>query len=261
MTDAHHLPNSVDAPLVDPEFIANKHRGAFVAASDVLRAAQDWPAEVNGPADLEVLTSGIRSATAAHKTLEAARSTEKRRFDDAGREVQGIFTPHLGKLDTVKQTALAAITRHNRQVEERQRQLAAEAAERERAEAQRRADAAAALEQKGLGDVAETVMETAVEAERMAEKLDRQSTGSAADLVRVHTGGGTVTSATRIAFEVVSQDILRAGLGVLGPHLAQPDIDKAIRSLIAAEKRVGKSAADIVIPGVRCFNDSTARVR
>lgn len=255
---AHHLPNSIDAPLVDPEFIANKHRDAFVAASEVLKQAADWPAEVNGPADLEVLTAGVRAIMGAAKDLDAARTTEKRRFDDAGKEVQGLFLPRLGKLDAAKQAALAAITRHNRKVEEEQRRLAKEAADRERAEADRRAAAAAKLEEAGHQDVAETVLDTAVDAQRMAERLDRQATGSAADLVRTHTAGGTVTSATTMAFEVIDGPALRGTLGHLGDYFDQPSIDKAIRAYMKACKTAGRSP---FIPGVRFFADSKARVR
>jgi hypothetical protein len=257
MTDTY-LPNSIDAPLVDPEFIANKHKDAFVAATDILRAAQDWPTEVAGPADLETLTAGVRAIMGAAKTLDAARDGEKRRFDSAAKEVQGLFKPRLEKLDAAKAAALATITRYNRQIEEQQRRLAAEAAERERAEAKRRADAAAALETQGHADVAETVMETAVDAERMAEKLDRQATGSAADLVRTHTAGGTVTSATSMTFEVESHITLRGSLGTLGDYIDQPSIDKAIRAYMKAAKLAGREPS---LAGVRFFAESKARVR
>lgn len=258
MTDATHIPNSIDAPLVDPEFIANKHRDAFVAATEILRQSQDWPAEVNGPADLEVLTVGVRGIMGAAKTLEAARKTEKTRFDDAGKEVQALFTPRLTKLETAKQAALGAITRHNRKVEEEERRKAAVAAQREREEAQRRAAAAAALETAGHTDVAETVMDGAVEAERTAQKLDALSTGSAADLVRTQTAGGTVSSSSKLKHEVVDQQALRATLGVLADHFALPEIDKAIRAYIAAEKKAGREPK---LAGVRFFNDTKAIVR
>lgn len=258
MTDAHHIPNSIDAPLVDAEFIANKHKPAFVAASEVLKQAEDWPAEVNGPADLEVLTAGVRAIMSAAKGLDTARTTEKRRFDDAGREVQGLFLPRLGKLETAKQAALGAITRHNRKVEEEQRRLAKEAADRERAEAERRAAAAAKLEDAGHADVAATVLDTAVDAQRMAERLDATATGRAADLVRTQTAAGAVTSATTLAFEVEDAPALRLSLGALGDYFDQPSIDKAIRAYMKAAKLAGREP---VVPGVRFFAESRARVR
>jgi hypothetical protein len=254
--EAIHLSNN--PPLVDPEQIAQRHKAAFVAASEVLKLAADWPAEVNGPADLEVLTAGVRSIMGAAKTLDGCRTLEKRRFDDAGKEVQGLFLPRLTKLEAAKQAALGAITRHNRKIEEEQRRLAAEAAQRERVEMERRQAAAAALEAQGHADVAETVMDTAVEAERMAERLDRQATGSAADLVRTHTAGGTVTSATSMAFEIEDGAALRSSLGTLGDYIDQPSIDKAIRAYMKAMKLAGR---DLAVPGVRFFADSKARVR
>jgi hypothetical protein len=139
---------------------------------------------------------------------------------------------------------------------------AAQAAQREREEADRRMAAAAAIETTGMADVADTIMESALDSQAVAEKLDRVSTGSAADLVRTQTAGGTVTSATTLAFEVTDNDALRASMGELGPYFGQPEIDKAIRAYVAAAKRMGKDAGTIKpLAGVRFFADRSARVR
>jgi len=258
MTDTY-LPNSIDAPLVDPEFIANKHKAAFVAATDALRAAEDFPGEVNGPNDLETLTAGVRRIMGASKDLDACRDLEKRRFDTAAKEVQGLFKPRLDKLDAAKAAALATITRHNRRVEEAARQQAAAAAEIERQEAARRAAAAAAIEEAGHQDVGNTVMDSAIESEAAAVRLDAVATGSsAADLVRTHTAAGTVTSATSMTFEITDQQPLRASLGGLGDYFPLPDIEKAIRAYMKAQKLGGR---ELSLPGVRFFADSKARVR
>jgi len=258
MTDTY-LPNSIDAPLVDPEFIANKHKAAFVAATDALRAAEDFPGEVEGPNDLEVLTAGVRRIMGASKDLDACRDLEKRRFDTAAKEVQGLFKPRLEKLELAKYTALATITRHNKKVEEAARKQAAEAAERERQEAARRAAAAAAIEAAGHQGVGDTVMDSAIESEAAAVRLDAISTGSsAADLVRTHTAAGTVTSATAMSFEVLMPVVLRRDLGALGDFIDQASIDKAIRTYMKAQKLAGR---ELSLPGVRFFADSKARVR
>jgi len=259
MTDTNiHLPNSVDAPLVDPEFIANKHKDAFVAASDVLRQAQDWPTEVVSEADVATLTAGVRSIRGAFTTLDNARDGERRRFTTAATEVQGLFKPRLDKLVAAKDAALATLTRHNSRVEEAERIKAKEAADRERAESERRAEAAAAMEAKGMGDVADAVMEKAVDSQRMAEQLDRQSTGRAADLVRTRTEGGTLSSSSKTDFEIIDAGALRGTLGPLADYLGQDAIDKAIRAYVKAQKLAAKP---LFIVGVRFFDASKAIVR
>lgn len=262
MTDTTQLRNSLDAPLVDAEFIANKHKAAFVCATAILNAEADLPASVETPEDLGRLTKHAKDAMGAGKTLDAARVLEKRRFDDAGKEVQALFTPRITKLEATKQVALSRINAYNQKVEERRRVEAREAADRERAEAQRRMEAAAAIESQGMTDVAETIMDSALDSQASAEKLDRVSTGSAADLVRTHTEAGTVTSATTLTFEIVDNDALRATLGALGGHFSQPEIEKAVRSYIAASKKLGATAATIKpVAGVRFYDERSARVR
>lgn len=263
MTDTTiQLRNDLDAPLVDAEFIGMKHKAAFVIATAVLNAEAQLPAKVETDADLDRLAKHVKDARSAKAGLEAARTTEKKRFDEAGKEVQALFTPRQAKLDATSAVALGRINAHNRIVEEKRRAEAAEAARVERIEADRRAAAAAAVESQGLNDVAETIMDSALDSQAVAEKLDRVSTGSAADLVRTTTSFGTVTSATKLTFEVMDSTALRATLGALGDHFGAVEIDKAIRSYVAANKKIGATATTIKpIPGVRFYEDRSAQVR
>jgi hypothetical protein len=257
VTDTH-LPNSIDAPLVDPEFIANKHKAAFVLATTVLNAEAGLPLKVETEADLERLAKHVKDARSVHSTLDAARTSEKRRFDDAGREVQGLFTPRLTKLEASRKVAMDRINAHNQIVEERQRAAAKAAADAQRVEAERRAAAAAAIETSGMGDVAQTILDTAVDAQAAAEKLDRVATGSAADLVRTSTAAGTVSAATKLTFEVTDWPIVRKNLGTLGDYIDAATVEKAIRAHLKAEKLASRHPA---LPGVRFYEERSARVR
>jgi hypothetical protein len=257
MTDQPiHLSNN--PPLVDVDTLTDRHKEQFALSQAILNAEVNLPTEVKSEADLEALTKHVKDARGSWAKLDAARDTEKRPFMDASNMVQGVFKTRLDKLDATKKVAEARLTAHNRKVEEEERRKAAGAAQREREEAQRRAAAAAALETAGHADVAETVMDGAVEAERTAQRFDALSTGSAADLVRVQTAGGTVSSSSKLKHEVVDQQALRATLGVLADHFALPEIDKAIRAYIAAEKKAGREPK---LAGVRFFNDTKAIVR
>lgn len=259
MTEAIHISNN--PPLVDAEVIANRHKAAFVLSTAVLNAEAGLPETVASEADLEALTKHAKDAFSVKKTLDGARDQEKRPFDEAAKAVQGLFKPRLDKLDATRNLALARITAHNNRLEEQRRKEAAEAARREREEAQRRAEAAAQMEDLGLADVGETVLQTALDAERLADKMERVSTGSAADLVRTQTASGTVTSATSIAFEIVDGDQLRASFGALGAHFNQAHVEQAIRAYVAHHKKQGRGPTDLAVPGVRFFTTTSARVR
>lgn len=256
MTDAVHLSNN--PPLVDPEAIANKHKDAFVLATAVLNGEAALPAIVQSDADLERLAKHVKDTRSVHATLDAARTSEKRRFDEAGKEVQGLFTPRLAKLDASRKVAMDRITAHNRVVEERERAKAKEAADAMRAEADRQAAAAATIETSGMADVAETIMEGALDAQADAQKLDRVATGSAADLVRTSTSAGTVSSSTTLTFEVTDWPLVRVNLGMLGNFIDAATIEKAIRAYVKGEKLASRHPA---LPGVRFYEERSARVR
>lgn len=262
MTDTTHIPNSVDAPLVDVEFIENKHEAAFVLATTVLNAEANLPLKVETGEDLETLAKHVKDARSCWAALDAARKQEKTRYDDAGRQVQGLFTPRQGKLADSGKIALNRIKAYNRIVEERERQAAAAAAAREQEEATRRLEAAKSIEAAGMDDVAETVLESAIEAQASASKLSSVATGSASNLVRTQTSAGTVSSRSNLTFEIMDADALRASLGTLGVHFNAAHIEQAIRGHVAFHKKQGKDAATIpAIAGVRFYADRSALVR
>lgn len=254
--DAIHLSNN--PPLVDPEAIANRYKDDFVAATAILNAEATLPAEIKDAADLERCAKHVKDARMVAKKLDGHRATEKAVFDAAGKMVQNLFKPRLDKLDATKSVAERLIASYNRKVEEDQRRRAAEAAELERAEAARRAEAAAKLETSLFGDVAETVMQSAIEAETNAARLDRVSTGTAADLVRAHTEAGTVSARVNLVHDVTDNAALRASLGPLGDHFDQASIDKAIRAFIRSCKTAGRAP---YLAGVNFREDRKAIVR
>lgn len=246
-------------PLVEIEALAARNRPAFEAATAVLKAEAALPAVIEGEADLEACAAHVKAARAATTALDGARAAEKLPFDDAAKQVQNLFKPRLDKLAATKAEAERRITNWNRKLEEQRRAEAAAAAVREREEAARREAAAAQIETAGFDGVGDTVLDSAIQSEKAADRLDRLATGSsAADLVRTATAAGTVTSATSMTFEVEDSTALRGSLGGLGDYFDQPSIDKAIRAYIKAQKLAQRP---MTLPGVRFFTDSKARVR
>lgn len=261
MTDAIHLSNN--APLVDPETIANRYKDDFVAATAILNAEASLPAMIESEADLERCVKHVKDARMVEKKLDGHRATEKAVFDKAGKDVQALFKPRIDKLSATKGVAEGIITRYQNKKAEEERIKAKEAADRERAEAAKRAEAAAAMEGMGLDDVAETVLQAGIDSERSAAKLDRLATGSAADLVRAQTTEGTASVKAGIAFEITDQAALRKSLGDLGPFFNVTHIEQAIRGFVAFEKKQGKTAANLdgSIAGVRFYAETKAMIR
>lgn len=243
-----------------PELLTDRYQDDLQSAQDLIAAADRLPAEcaVDDQDTLDKLAEYVRQTRARSTTIDGHRSFEKQAFDAAGTAVQSFFNPTLNKLADAKRKAEGIITARNRRAEELARQRALAAAEAERAEARRRHEEAARLETAGKTVVADQIMEHAQNAERMAETMERQAGASSSDLVRTQTAGGTVSSKGVWVFQIEDQAALRATLGKLGDHFTLPEIEKAIRSLIAVEKKAGR---DPSLPGVVFSRDSRAVIR
>ena len=243
-----------------PEILADNHAELIQRAQDIIDAADRLPDEcdVDDGETLERLAAYVRQARAANATVDTARSGEKKVFDDAGKAVQAFFAPVQDKLDRAKRKAEGVINDRNRRAEDVRRREALEAAERERQEAERRAEVARSLEADGKTAASAPIMEHAVAGEQMAEALERKAVSSTADLVRTQTGAGTVSSKGDWAFVIDDSAALRATLGKLADHFTQADIEKAVRAFKTAEKKAGRTPA---LPGVTFSWTTSAVVR
>jgi hypothetical protein len=129
------------------------------------------------------------------------------------------------------------------------KKAAAELAARQREEAQRKLDEAAAS---GDGIIADVALQEAEKAEHKAKHLEAQAMGAATGPVR--TDAGTISERKSWDFRIV--DIAKVDLNVaLRAHIGIDVIEKAIRAHIRANRDT------VPLAGVEIFQSSKAQLR
>jgi len=242
MTDAAPLGhNNPPEPTVAEQLAAN-HVERLEAADALIQAAERLPASVALGDDetLAKLVAYVKQCRGHYTVLDDTRDKCKRPFMDLANQVQGFFAPRLAKLNESKQKAERLINDHNQRKETAERQRAMAAAQAMREEADRRAEEAQKLEAQGKTFVAEAIMEHAAEADQMADALDNRAAASSADLARTRTAEGTASSRGDWAFQITDPAALRATLGKLGDFFTAAQLEQAIRSFKAAEKKADR---------------------
>lgn len=242
------------------ETLADNHAELAARVAEFVAAGERLPTEcgIDDTATLEKLAAFVRHARALDKVVDTVRTGEKSLFDAASKDVQAFFSPQQTQIDAAKRRAEGVINTRNRQAEQRERDEAMERARLQREEADRQAEMARQMEDKGKAHVAETMVENASKADQMATSMEKKAAGSTADLVRTQTGGGTVSSKAVWVFSVTDQQALRSTLGKLADHFTIADIEKAIRAFVAAEKKAGRAPE---LAGVLFTTDTRATVR
>lgn len=212
---------------------------------------------------LSLTAAYVRGVRAFNKKVGSTRTEERALFTALASAPQDVFSPVETALDNRKSTAEEAINSYNNRKEAHERELRAQAAKRARDEADAIAATAGSLEDGGHDKAGGAVMDAALSMERMADKMDRQSTGNAADLVRTQTAGGTTSSKGEWDFEITDRAALNATMGKLAEHFAVAAIESAIRSFRAMEKKAGRvsQAQAPVLPGVTFTWSTKAIVR
>jgi len=126
---------------------------------------------------------------------------------------------------------------------------AAELAAKQREEAQRKLDEAAAA---GDGVIADVALQEAEKAEHKAKYLEAQALGATAGPVR--TDAGTISERKSWDFRIT--DIAKVDLnGALRAHIGIDVIEKAIRAHIRANRDT------VPLPGVEIYQSSKAQLR
>jgi hypothetical protein len=242
------------------ETLLQKHAALFNRASALIEAKDRLPQqlEIDDEEALAKTAEMVRLIREADKALDTARAQEKKPFDDDAKTVQTTFNTVRDKLSPIKARCEQMIVRRNAAYETHQRAIALQAAEAQRAAENERLASAARLETIGHDAVAKTVLDSAQQAGRSADKMERMAAGATTDLVRTQTTGGTVSASSKDIHTVIDNAALRATLGPLGEYFTAPEIDKAIRAFMAANKRAGRAN---VLAGVEFGTEAKAIVR
>lgn len=265
MTEATIGHNNPPEPTISEAMLA-KHADLFATASKLFDASAripqaiplDDPEDAEGNTILGRVSKMVVTLRNTERALDVQRDQEKRPFDLKAKEVQNTFKPVQERLVAIKARCEGLINARNRAQEAAERDRRIALAEQERETERQRLESAAKLEAMGHSEVASTVLDAAQDSANLADKMERAAGGTAADLVRTRTEGGTVSSVRTFTFEITDNAALRATLGKLGDHLNIAELEKAIRSFMTAERKAGREP---VLTGVTFSEGSRASVR
>ena len=191
-------------------------------------------------AQAEAVSSLLNRLRRVSKDADAARSTEKKPHDDAGKAVQQKWKPILDKCELAARTAKDALAPWLRQIEDRQR---AEA-EAMRVEADRMRQIAAEAYASASGDLtaredAERLLKAASAAQKDADRADK---------TKAHATGGERAIGLVVVFTPELVDPLLAVRHYWG--FARVEIEQCLIELARQDVRAGVR----MIPGfvVKC---------
>jgi hypothetical protein len=267
MTDQlpSHVYSAADAaighnqpPLI--ERLAMDYDGKIAAANTLAERAKGLQTIALGDsAALDLAANVIRDARTQDKMLTADKAKEKEPFDTAAKAVLDFFRGPLATIQTAKTTAQRLLDDHTARQDADARRLLKEAAEREREEADRRAEVARKMEANGVQAGAEQVMDFALNSETGASQMEQAAThGSTADMTRTYTDSGTVSGKTEWTFTITDPEALRATMGKLGDYLTIAAIEQAVRGYKTAATKAQRRPE---LPGVDFSKVSKALVR
>lgn len=249
-------------PVVDQIFGDNKAPTSEVLHADfaelirevdaLIDAAETLPDKVKDDTALGKLGEHVIRLSGASKQVEKIRKDEGEPLLAATREINAFFNDLKGKTDQARRRLEGIATDYQRAKEAAAREEARRQADeqRKREEAERRKAEEAAG--KVTGARAEGRAEQAAS---IAERHEERAAAKPADLVRTNVGGVTASAKKTYAFDIENYAEVQNSLGPLGPYLARPAVEAAIRSLM----RIHKASA--TLPGVRFYEDTKATFR
>ena len=181
MTDAN--PRATIGDNRGPAYDEHVLQAQTAKVAEFLKAAKVWEElkEIKTDEQSQALTDFVGGLRAAYKEVDAARAAEKKPHDDAGKMVQEVFKPLLGKLESAAKKAKvmqsAWLTKKAEEEAEARRVAAAEA-ERLRKEAEEAARKAEEADDLGAVLAAELAAAEAAELERVAARETKTQSGS-----------------------------------------------------------------------------------
>ncbi|WP_299074763.1 hypothetical protein [uncultured Paraglaciecola sp.] len=244
-TAKENSPIGHNRPPTDAELLKDKlasdNAAAIKRADELIEEASNLPDKVETDEQAKAATDTIKSLMAARKSIETIRVNEKEPYLTLGRVVDGFFKESTNRLDQAKENAKAPLDSYIKIQAEKERQRRIEEAAKQRREAEEAAKIAAALEKTNQQEESSRMRDQATIAEMGAERLDRFSQASPADLSKTRTGSGALASLRTVwVGEVIDQKEL--DLGLLRHHLSPDALQKAVNSFVKAGGRELKGA-------------------
>lgn len=236
------------APLKD--MLAVSYADLLKEIDEAAAAAGRAPATIESDEISGKVADLVSDIRKLKKAAEAGHDAEKAPFLSAGRDVDDFFRGPCANADGAIKGLLAKQAVYLDAKDRLAREEARKAEEAARSAADEKLREAERAQNEGNFDGADSLLAAATIAEEVAETASLTLAAKPADLTRIHSRGGSVTSLRREwTFAVENRDVI--DLEAIRPYLAPADVDKAIRGFVKAGKRELK--------GVRIFEQAKAR--
>jgi len=199
------------------------------------------------------VTEYVKNLKSIQKRISASHKALKQPYLDAGRKVDG----WKKKLDIELSGSIDEVTPHlttflnAKAAEERARQL--ELAEQARIAAEALAKEAEAHSNAGINDTADSLLNAAVEAEVVADRIENGAiTSKPSDLVRTRSNYGS-TASQKLTWAGDIESVPAINLETLRGYFSEDSLQKAVNAFI---KDGGRELA-----GVKIYQKSTLNIR
>lgn len=255
MTDmiGHNNPPT-DAEILK-ETLADKNSDLLGRAAELIAAADRSPATIEDDETKMKVTEFLGQIAKCEKALEGKRVSEKEPYLTLGRVVDGFFKGHTDKLAKARQKVKPALdARLLWEREQERKRLAEEAAERKRL-ADEQAAAAAAAEAAKMPIAAQEQMDTAVQTEASAQRLEEKAAGKIAVTSRGSDGS---SASLRSVWKGELTDINALDLETLRHHIPKDAIQQAINSYV---RTLAKPVEGQPLRGARIWEHTESVVR
>lgn len=187
------------------------------------------------------ITDMIKLLNSARTETEKTHKVEKAPYLEGGRVVDGFFKPLVDKLTIAAKQAGQPLTAFQMAKVEESRKAAALEAERARLEAEKHANAGAALESENMHAAAGVAFAEAEAYDKRADDAQAMQEAKPSQLVQTRTKSGAVASVrTRIVGEVVN--ITELDLNTLRYFFSPDSLQQALNNYIKAGHRELKGA-------------------
>lgn len=216
--------------------------------ANVAREALGNPPKIDTDEQRDDLTKlGIEARKLSKRLDETKLATTKPLRDEVA-ETNTFFQTLGARPDKIKGAFEQLVGEYDEAKRAEARRAAAVEAERQRNEALRKLEEAAATSHGVLSDV---VLQEAEAAERRAQVAENEAMAAGSGPTR--TAAGTISQRTSWTFRIA--DVSKVDLNKLRPHFGIADIEKALRSYVKAHRDTSPLA------GVEIFPDTKTQFR
>lgn len=210
------------------------------------------PAICKDEATAAKITDMIKLLNSCRTEVEKTHKVEKAPWLEGGRVVDDLFNPMAKKLKIAAEQAGKPLTKFQLDKAAEVRRKAEEEAEKARLEAEKHANAGAALEQENMHAAAGVAFAEAEAYDKRAESAESVMEAKPSELVQTRTKSGAVAS-VRVSWTGEVTDRNKLDLEALRAYLPMDALVTAVKAFAKAEKRQ--------IAGARIFEDAKVGVR